>query len=387
MSFVNTNQTNDTFSDEDDYYIDDGCPPSKEATRPQYLTKVMMYALMIVVSLIGNVLIISVTRRTRSMQKVAFHFVVNMAIADLVTTLINMPEALTVEIRNSDDWLVTGDAGVILCKLLPLCQGVCAFCSILSLLAIALDRFLAICLPLKRIMTGRIAKVIIVSTWLIPCLSSAPMLVANIVVEDHGQFFCIEKWPVPFDDEKTARDYTIILFVLFYALPLIIISTLYSCVIYKIWRRRAPGHHLASTTRLYTRSRKKALKMFMAIVLCFALCWLPYHVLFFLVTFDTDFYKCGVPLTVAFVSFFLSHALSALNPCIYLIFNKDYRTGVKRLLGSCAKWSDTVHPEFNTGSDINTQTGVQEDREMTTFQAQSPQSGIRNSSLRTIKKK
>lgn len=385
MSFENTNQTNDSFSDEYEYYMDNGCPPGKDATKPEYLAKITMYVMMIVVSLIGNILIISVTRRTRSMQKVAFLFVVNMAIADLLTTLINMPESLTVEIRDSDEWLISGDAGIILCKILSFCQYVCAFCSILSLLAIALDRFLAICLPLKRIMTRRLAKVIIISTWLIPSISNAPMLVANIVIEEHGQLFCIEEWPAPFDNEKAARDYTIILFVFFYALPLVIISALYSCVIYKIWRRRAPGHRLTSTARLYARSRKKALKMFIAIVLCFALCWLPYHVVFFLTTFDANYHECGTPLNVYFVHVFFSHALSALNPCIYMVFNKDYRTGVKRLLASCVKRSDTVHPELNASSNINTHEGVQEDREMTTFQTRSPQSGISYLPPRTMK--
>ena len=379
MSNVSSNLTNDTFLDEDEYYMNDICPMSKRKTQLEYVAKITMYVSIIVTSLIGNILIISVTRRTRSMQKVAFHFVVNMAIADLLTTLINIPDSLSVEIRDSSEWMTTGDFGIVLCKLLPFCQEVCAFCSILSLLAIALDRFFAICLPLKRIMTKRLSKVIIVSTWLIPCISSSPMFVANIVVEDQGQLFCVEEWPAPLDTFKASRDYTIILFVLFYILPLIIISTLYSCVVYKIWRRRAPGNRSMSTTctRLYTRSRKKALKMFITIVFCFAICWLPYHVTFFLMSYDEDYYNCGIPKDAYFVSRLFSHAISALNPCIYMIFNKDYRAGVKRLLASYARRSDVVHPEIDTGTDVNTHTGANEDQEMTTFYSRSPQSGIR----------
>ena len=384
MSNVSSNLTNDTFLDEDAYYMDDICPLSKRKTQLEYVAKITMYVSIIVTSLIGNILIISVTRRTRSMQKVAFYFVVNMAIADLLTTLINIPESLSVEIRDSNEWIITGDFGIVLCKLLPFCQEVCAYCSILSLLAIALDRFFAICLPLKRIMTKRLSKVIIVSTWLIPCISSAPMFVANIVVEDQGRLFCVEEWPAPLDTFKASRDYTIILFVLFYILPLIIISTLYSCVVYKIWRRRAPGNRSRSTTRLYTRSRKKALKMFIAIVFCFTLCWLPYHVTFFLMSYDEDYYNCGMPEDAYFVSQFFSHAISALNPCIYMIFNKDYRAGVKRLLASCARRTDVVHPEIDTGTDFNTHTGVNEDQEMTTFYSRSPQSGIRDLTHRKL---
>ena len=365
--------TNETFREEHDN--DMHCPPIEKRTALENVFKITAYVVIIATSLVGNILIISVTRRTRSMQKVAFNFVVNMAIADLCTTIINMPESLAVEIRDSDEWM-PGDVGIVICKLLPFCQEVCAFCSILSLLAIALDRFFAICLPLKRIMTRRLSKIIILNTWLIPCLSSAPMIVANNVVEVKEKLYCVEQWPAPFDDDKASQDYTIILFVLFYMLPLVIISTLYSCVIYKIWHRKTPGNRSSLANRLYSRSRRKALKMFIAIVICFALCWLPYHVSFFLMSYDDNFY-CGLPKDLYFMTSFLSHAISAANPCIYMTFNKDYRNGVKRLL-SCARRSNALYPENNTGTDANSQTGVRDHHELTTLHSRSPRNGIRD---------
>ena len=375
MNNTTSNLTNETFPEEQENKMYEGCPPIEIKTALGNVVKIVAYVVIIATSLVGNILIISVTRRTRSMQKVAFNFVVNMAIADLCTTVINMPESLAVEIRDSDEWM-PGDLGIVICKLLPFCQEVCAFCSILSLLAIALDRFFAICFPLKRIMTTRLSKIIILSTWLIPCISSAPMIVANNVVEDEGQPYCVEEWPAPFDDDKASTDYTIILFVLFYMLPLVIISTLYSCVIYKIWHRKTPGNRSSLTNRLYSRSRRKALKMFIAIVICFALCWLPYHVSFFLISYNENFY-CGLPQDLYFIGSFLSHAISAVNPCIYIMFNKDYRNGVKRLL-SCARRSNALYPENISRTDANSQAGVHEQHEMTTLYSRSPRSGIRD---------
>ena len=381
MDSTSSNLTNKTFTDkEDGLYTDDmySCPPIEKETALEKAAKLTALSVIIVTSFIGNILIISVTRRTRSMRKIAYNFVVNMAIADLCTTVINMPESLVVQIRNTDEWL-PGDAGVVLCKLLPFCQEVCAFCSILSLLAIALDRCFAICLPLKRIMTRRISKVIIVFTWLIPSFASAPMLVANNVLEEEELYFCFEVWPAPFDNEQAPTDYTIILFILFYVLPLIIISTLYTCVIYKIWRRRAPGNQSSTTNQVYSRSRRKALKMFIAIVVCFTLCWLPYHVRFFLESYNEEFRKCGVPGYIFFISLFFSHAISALNPCIYMIFNKDYRNGTKRLLRSCCcKNPSVLYPEVNTGTAVNSQTVGNEGQALATFYSRSPRLGITN---------
>ena len=388
MEHTTSNLTNGTFPGEDEVFMDDtnSCPPIEEETAIGNAAKITALSTIVATSFIGNILIISVTRRTRSMQKIAYSFVVNMAIADLCTTIINMPESLTVEIRNTDEWL-PGAVGVVLCKLLPICQQVCAFCSILSLLAIALDRFFAICLPLKRIMTLRLSKVIIVLTWLIPFISSTPMFVANNVVEiEGGLILCVEQWPAPFDNDKSPTDYTIILFVLFYLLPLVIISTLYSCVIYKIWRRRAPGNYSTTTNRVYSRSRRKALKMFIAIVVCFALLWLPYHVTFFLISYNEEFYNCGLPGDVYFIASFFSHTISAMNPCIYMIFNKDYRTGIKRLLASCCcKNSSALYPEMNSATGVNSRTeAINADQEMTTFYSRSSRFRMRGFRLRKI---
>lgn len=369
MESTGRNFTNDTFPEEgkDGLYTDDfyDCPPIEEETAVQDVAKITAIAVVMVISFIGNILIICVTRRTRGLRKIAYSFVVNMAIADLLTTIINMPESLTVEILNTDEWL-PGDVGVVLCKLLPFCQEVCAFCSVLSLLAIALDRYFAICLPMKRIMSQRLSKVIIVCTWLIPIISSAPMFVANNVVEYEGAILCVEEWPDPFDTEKASTDYTIILFVLFYLLPLIVISSLYSCAVFRIWRRKVPGNRSKMTNQVYSRSRQKALKMFITTVVSFALCWLPYHVTFFLMSYNETFTQCGLPADIYFISSFFTHAISAFNPCIYMIFNKDYRTGSKRLLASCCyKHSSAVYPDTSTATGVPSRTEANEYQEMT----------------------
>ncbi|XP_068743057.1 growth hormone secretagogue receptor type 1-like [Montipora capricornis] len=369
-----TNGMNDSFpeEDEDDLYTDDlldYCPPIKEVTALETTTKITALLVIIITSFIGNILIIIVTRRTRSLRKIAYSFVVNMAIADLLTTAINMPETLIVEIRNTDEWF-PGDVGVVICKFLPFLQQVCAYCSVLSLLAISLDRYFAICLPLKRIMSKKLSTVIIFLTWLIPVVASAPMFVANNVVEEEGDILCVEDWPSPFDPVKAPNYYTIILFVLFYALPLTIISSLYTLVVLKIWRRRAPGNRSTVIAQVYSRSRKKALKMFISIVVCFTLCWLPYHVSFFLSSYVEFYLVCSLPRDIKFISLFFSHAISAINPCIYLIFNKDYRAGSKRQLSSscCCVDSSVLHPaDTTTAMAGNSRTDRIEEHEMKSF--------------------
>lgn len=336
MAGFTTNFTNSTLStlDHKNEFENYTCPLQGEESRTARVAKITVFIVIIAVSLIGNLIIIIVTRRTAQMMKIAFNFIVNMAIADLCTTIINMPESLFVEIKDTAEW-ISGDMGTVLCKMLPFCQQVCSFCSILSLLSIAFDSFFAICLPLNNPMTRRLSRIIITSTWLIPCIASVPMFLANNVVESEGMLLCLEEWSPLFDSLMASRTYTVVLFILFYVVPLIFISVLYSCVFYKIMKRKVLGNHSAKTKRLYSKSRKKAMKMFVTIVVCFALCWLPDHVTYFLITFNDEFYNCGLPRNIDFVSVFFAYAISALNPCIYIILNKQYRNGAKRLLTKC----------------------------------------------------
>ena len=342
QSVLNMNNTsillddNSTEREETELHSHYSCPMLGKTNLFGKVAKIAAIAVIIAISLTGNILVIILTRRTHRTWKAAYNLVVNMAIADLFNTIVNMPEFLVEEIRDTDEW-IAGVVGVILCKVLPFCQQICAFCSILSLLAIAFDRFIAICLPLKRIITRKCCKIIISVSWLIPCISSAPMFFANNVIKTDGFILCLEEWPAPFNSMKAVRDYTTILFVLFYFLPLVIISTLYSCIICKIWRRKHPGNICTKNDRVHSRSKRKSLQMFIAIVACFALCWLPYHVTFFLTSYDEYFYNCGLPEHVDFIEQFLTHATSAFNPCIYMVFNKEYRAGVKRMVTTSCK--------------------------------------------------
>ena len=351
--------TNDTFHGEVQQGVDYECSPSDDDNDFERAFRIAAYVVIIIISLTGNLLIITVTRRTTRMRTVAFQFVVNMAIADLLTTLINMPESLAVEIRGSDEWL-TGSVGRLLCNLLPFCQQVCMFCSVLSLLAIALDRCLAIAVPLKRLMTRKLAKVITFITWLIPCVASLPMWIANDVIQTEESHYCREVWPSPLDTVKASREYTIVLFVFFYALPLIVITTLYGSVIYKIWQRRVPGNVSFASYRMRMRSIRKALKMFIAVVVCFALCWLPYHIAFFLSYYNEEYHKCGIPVRLWFVGVFFGDAISALNPCIYMAFNKDYRIGAKRLVmfSPCCRKNSAHLLELATAGGIHCRAGA-----------------------------
>ena len=198
--------------------------------------------------------------------------------------------------------------------------------------AIAFDRFFAIFRPLKRVITFRVAKFIIAASWVSAIIVSGPSLYTLKTTGERGFAQCIEKWEPPFNEATASRDYTIALFCLLYAFPLTVIASLYTVIMLKLWRRKAPGQELTSNQENKEKTNRKVLKMLVTVVVVFALSWLPLYVRMFVMFAKSDHYACGLPYEMDFLTLFLGHANSAVNPYIYVIFNENYRRGFRTVL-------------------------------------------------------
>lgn len=152
----------------------------------------------------------------------------------------------------------------------------------------------------------------------------------------------METWDPPFDEAKAPRDYTIALFFLLYALPLTVIASLYSVIMMKLWRRQAPGQELSSNQENKDKTNRKVLKMLVTVVIVFALSWLPLYVRMFVMFAESVRYICGLPYAMDFVTLYLGHANSAVNPYIYVIFNENYRRGFRTALSRRQRGSSRI---------------------------------------------
>ena len=299
--------------------------------------KAAAYILVILFSLFGNGVVVRVVQKNRRMRTITNYLIINVALADLLTTVFNMLPTLYWIFRGIDVWAMGGWIGEVLCKLLNFAQSVSISVSVLTLCAIAFDRSFAIFRPLKRVITFRVAKGVITASWVSSMFVSAPQLYILTTVDNSGVAQCVEKWGAPFDQTTAPRDYTIALFVLLYALPLLVIGSLYTVIMLKLWRRQAPGQELTSTRENKDKTNRKVLRMLVTVVIVFALCWLPLYVRMFVMFARSGRYACGLPYDLDFVTLFLGHANSAVNPYIYVVFNENYRRGFKTVLSRRAR--------------------------------------------------
>ena len=125
--------------------------------------------------------------------------------------------------------------------------------------------------------------------------------------------------------------------VIFWYVPLVLISILYMTVVVKLKSQNIPGEGSANGREQQSRRQKNVLKMSIAIVVTFIVCWLPTTIWWFLVLYapdSTTTASCGFQYFAA-IAFRLAHFNSAINPCISFIFSGNYRQGLKNLLRCC----------------------------------------------------
>lgn len=112
---------------------------------------------------------------------------------------------------------------------------------------------------------------------------------------------------------------TITRLVMGFLLPVVIMMTCYSLIIFRMRRSR------------FTKSRGKTFQVTIVVVVVFLVCWAPYHIFGVLFLFiDTNTPFGATLLSWDHVSIALASANSCFNPFLYALMGKDFRKKARR---------------------------------------------------------
>ncbi|CAB3246631.1 unnamed protein product [Arctia plantaginis] len=288
------------------------------------------HTIVFIIGLVGNALVCVAVYRNHSMRTVTNYFIVNLAAADFMVILFCLPPTVLWDV--TETWFF----GSALCKILLYFQSVSVTVSVLTLTFISVDRWYAICFPLKfKSTTGR-AKTAIFIIWAISLLFNAPELIvlttATSVPLRFGLEYltqCVATW-----SERSDLVWHIIKVVLIYTLPLLLMTIAYVQIVKVLWRsEKIPGQaetvKLASAEQSQIRSRRKAAKMLVAVVIMFAVCFFPVHLLSVL-RYTLDMEQTDVVTCLALVGHVMCYANSAINPLIYNFMSGKFRREFRR---------------------------------------------------------
>ncbi|XP_078680132.1 neuropeptide FF receptor 2-like [Branchiostoma floridae x Branchiostoma belcheri] len=314
-----------------------GLPPNLKQSVPVTVVFVSCFSLIFLISLAGNLLVCLVVVKDRSLRNVTNYFVVNLAISDLLVTLLAMPVTLV------SDILFGWRLGEVVCQLTPL-QGLSLAASILTLVAIAADRYRAVIYPTARKLRPCEAFAIIGLVWMLSIVTMVPhalvMQLKKYIFNDGDViiYVCGENW-----GEGGREAYTVTFFSLCYILPLVVIAVLYVRISLRISHQ--PNLFGLSHNRNPGISAQKleVIKMLVVVVILFTVCWMPYHVVLFVTEFgDLSGEQENAVLVYAYpIVRWLGYCNSCMNPIVYGYCNKNFRKGFKNVFR-------VVRPQENT---------------------------------------
>ena len=215
-------------------------------------TKVIFTSAMLftfLVSVMGNSLVIYVITKHRSMRTSTNCLIMNLTICDLLITAFQTPLFIN-RLYTGGTWF-EGSLGTIICKVTAFGISLLVYCSVLNLVAIALDQFLAVARPVKyRLASKWLVKIGIPVVWLSSCLLSInSVLVAKIQnrSEDRAPD-CIKS------EHSSPEEYISVSCI---AGSFVVLIVLYSIICHRLCHRNIPGEVSSNQQALAIRTARK----------------------------------------------------------------------------------------------------------------------------------
>ena len=294
--------------------------------------KTFAYCFIAIGSLLGNSLVIVVIFKNRSMRSTINYFIVNMASSDILFTMFVIPRLIAELYSQPLRWFVGGTLGSVFCKLDYFVQDISTAVSVLSLVAIAFDRFYGVVFPMKAglLNGGKVCGMVLAGTWLLGTLLHLPYFYGYKLLKFDGDLYCLCDWAPLLDNKKASRISFTILSMTFFFFPAAILIIVYSTIIITLWRNKTPGNQPLKHKKKIAKRNRNVLKMVVAVVVVFICCWLPVNVSIYIVLFQWGAIK-SYNKTLFFWVILIAYSNGCISPFLYFIFNENFRQGFRKV--------------------------------------------------------
>ncbi|XP_068632899.1 pyrokinin-1 receptor-like isoform X2 [Battus philenor] len=304
----------------------------------------VIYAVIFVAGILGNLSTCFVIARNRSMHTATNFYLFSLAVSDLILLVCGLP------LESYRLWNpYTYPLGEVFCIALGLASETSANATVLTITAFTVERYIAICRPFMSHTMSKLSRAIrfIIAIWICALCTAVPqaMQFGIVTYEENGQNMsaCTVK------GHGVHQVFVISSFVFFVA-PMSVITVLYVFIGVKLRTSRVlhPTKKLSvnGTTRFsanmryrHGTSQRRVIRMLVAVALSFFICWAPFHVQRLLAIYgksmdhpsDTFFLVYLVLTYLSGVLYFLS---TAINPILYNIMSNKFRNAFKMTLAS-----------------------------------------------------
>ncbi|XP_029701123.1 melanopsin-A-like isoform X1 [Takifugu rubripes] len=281
-----------------------------------------------ITGMVGNFLVIYAFCRSRSLRTPSNIFIINLAITDLLMCFTQTPTFFLTSMHKR--WIF-GKKG---CELYAFCGALFGICSMMTLMVIAVDRYMVITRPLASlgVMSRRKALSILAVTWVYSMGWSLPPFFGWSAYVPEGLMTSCSWDYMTFT--PSVRSYTMLLFTFVFFIPLSIIIFSYCCIfrairhatraISKINREGSRD----SVRRLHKmKSEWKMAKIALIVILLFVISWAPYSCA--ALTAFAGYAELLTPYMNS-VPAVIAKSSAIYNPIVYAITHPKYRSALSK---------------------------------------------------------
>ncbi|ESO12762.1 hypothetical protein HELRODRAFT_63198 [Helobdella robusta] len=300
----------------------------------------IIMSIIFAVGFIGNIMVVIVVLRSKSMHSSTNCYLVSLAVADLLL-LLSATLPTIIEFHLIVDEFAAGTSA---CSIMVFVQYLGFNLSSLSITALTAERYIAICKPMKAqfiCSVGR-AKKIIAALWLFGLCYSAPWLgLSHTRAKTNSHLeectFRLER--------KYYLVYYLTDLVVMYLIPVLANIILYALISRSLYRSNPISAAFNVKSRFISKSSSTnsshfgygatlqsrmqvIIKMLVIVVGLFAVLWLPYRLY---VVYNSFLEKRLEDIWLMLICRTMVHANSAINPILYNAMSIKFKRAFKKL--------------------------------------------------------
>ncbi|KAF7710931.1 prokineticin receptor 1b [Silurus meridionalis] len=261
-----------------DYGVPDEEMPDTTQGLAYFVATIVIGVVLVCIMLvcgIGNFLFIATLARYKKLRNLTNLLIANLAISDFLVAVVCCPFLVDYYVVKQLSW----DHGKVLCACVNYLRTVSLYVSTNALLAIAVDRYMAIIHPLRPRMKHQTAYCLITGVWIVPVIISVPSAYFTSATKvpygaNQSKTFCAQIWTV--DQQFYYRSYYLFIFAVEFLCPVLSMALCYMRISRELWFRSLPGFQ-TDQIRKRLRCRRKTVMVLIGILTAYILCWAPYY--------------------------------------------------------------------------------------------------------------
>ena len=294
----------------------------------------MVYLLLLIVSLVGNSLVIAVIWKTRKLRTLFNLFIQNMAVADILMPLFAIPRRINNVFDPTGEWLLDGLIGSLTCKLLPFVEFTCIAVSAITLQLIAIQRFVSVVFASKKIQLANSRNkcaIVICLVWLVGAIYPSWLLYKYKISHQGTKKYCKSSWSPYFNHTEARRIEIPIILVAFTIVPFILLTSLYAAIIVFLCRQKARLCLASEARQRKAKKYRRVTYMLLTVVIVFFIAWLPLNIYLFLSTYVWEYKQPCQARHLVFSATLMTYLSASANPSIYFLYLKNFREALKSI--------------------------------------------------------